>query len=249
MIALLSIKELRKRAGKEGVPQAVLEKDYVLSVALNAIAGAELCKHVVFKGGTALRKVYFKEARFSEDLDFNALDLSKNEVLNNLSEALGSKTLEGIRFEVVEEEETRAGLKASVKYFGPLEYAQRIKFDFSFRENMVDAPVKKPLIDEYNLGVHEVLVLGLEEIFAEKVHALGSRSAPRDLYDTWFLASKGVVVNRKTIDKKFAYYGEAFDKQKTNAFIEKMKINWEKDLRRLVKILPKFEEIASEVKT
>ncbi|HBY57294.1 MAG TPA: hypothetical protein DEG96_05475 [Candidatus Atribacteria bacterium] len=29
-----------------------------------------LCENLVFRGGTALKKIYFPEFRFSEDLDF-----------------------------------------------------------------------------------------------------------------------------------------------------------------------------------
>lgn len=68
---MISLKELKRLAGREGVPQAVVEKDYALSVVLKAIAGSELANGVVFKGGTAIRKAYFREARFSEDLDFS----------------------------------------------------------------------------------------------------------------------------------------------------------------------------------
>ena len=35
----------------------------------------DLAKHVVFKGGAALRKCYFAEYRYSEDLDFSTRDL------------------------------------------------------------------------------------------------------------------------------------------------------------------------------
>lgn len=69
-----------------------------------------------------------------------------------LKEALGGKLIEGITFEKVEEEKTPAGLKASVKYVGPLVHAQRIRFDFSFRENMVEKPERRQLMDLYGLG-------------------------------------------------------------------------------------------------
>jgi uncharacterized protein len=48
-----------------------IEKDYVLSWILQGIAENEsLAKALVFKGGTVLKKAYFKDYRFSEDLDF-----------------------------------------------------------------------------------------------------------------------------------------------------------------------------------
>lgn len=53
---------------------AVLERDYLLSWILAAIGRHETLREVlVFKGGTALKKCYFGDYRFSEDLDFSTL--------------------------------------------------------------------------------------------------------------------------------------------------------------------------------
>ena len=54
MIAMLNLNELKRTAAKEGVPQGTIEKDYVLSVALKAVAESELSKFLVFKGGTVI---------------------------------------------------------------------------------------------------------------------------------------------------------------------------------------------------
>ncbi len=239
--------ELKKIAVKEGVPQAVVEKDLVLSVALKTIATSELGKHVVFKGGTAIRKVYFKEARFSEDLDFNAIGLSRNECLKLLEEALENKSIDGIDFGKVEEEKTAAGLKAAVKSLGPLAYAQRIRFDFNFRENFAQTPSRKALIDAYAIGKAEINVLSIEEIFAEKLHALGSRSAPRDLYDAWFLFENGVKIDQNVLANKFEYYKEKFDANKALVNARKSEPNWIRDLRHLVRNLPDFATIERKV--
>ncbi len=57
-----------------GMAWAVLERDYLLSWILAAIGNHEpLRKKLVFKGGTALKKCYFGNYRFSEDLDFSSL--------------------------------------------------------------------------------------------------------------------------------------------------------------------------------
>ena len=67
--------EIQKIARTAGVRDQQIEKDYVLSWILQGVAMHEkLAKTIVFKGGTALKKVYFKDYRFSEDLDFTLLD-------------------------------------------------------------------------------------------------------------------------------------------------------------------------------
>lgn len=66
------LQEMRKRLG---TPWEVLERDYLLSWLLAGIGRKpELRDTLVFKGGTALRKCYFGDYRFSEDLDFSGLE-------------------------------------------------------------------------------------------------------------------------------------------------------------------------------
>jgi len=54
------------------MPWEVLERDYLLSWILVGISHVPALRDtLVFKGGTALRKSYFDDYRFSEDLDFS----------------------------------------------------------------------------------------------------------------------------------------------------------------------------------
>ena len=57
-----------------GLQSYVVERDYLLSWVLAGISALpELRETLVFKGGTALKKCYFGDYRFSEDLDFSGL--------------------------------------------------------------------------------------------------------------------------------------------------------------------------------
>ena len=63
---------IRNVARDQKVQQYIVEKDYTLSYLLAAIASTDgLGENLVLKGGTALRKLYFSEYRFSEDLDYS----------------------------------------------------------------------------------------------------------------------------------------------------------------------------------
>lgn len=56
-----------------GVPHHTVLKDYALTYILAGIASVpDLAEGMAFKGGTALRKCYFPDYRYSEDLDFSA---------------------------------------------------------------------------------------------------------------------------------------------------------------------------------
>ncbi len=73
--------EIQQKARAVGVRDQQIEKDYILSWILKGIAQHEkLSKIIVFKGGTVLKKIYFEDYRFSEDLDFTLIN---NEISNN----------------------------------------------------------------------------------------------------------------------------------------------------------------------
>ena len=66
------LQEARKRFG---LPWQVLERDYLLSWVLAGIGQVDSLRGtLVFKGGTALKKCYFGDYRFSDDLDFSGLE-------------------------------------------------------------------------------------------------------------------------------------------------------------------------------
>ena len=245
---MLSTLELKRLALREGVPGATVEKDYILSVLLKALANTDLSTKAIFKGGTAIRKVYFKDARFSEDLDFTTLSMDRAECLGILRSTLEGKEYDGVKFGIIEEERTSAGLKAAVKYTGPLNFAQRIRFDFSFRDNLVGKPEQREIIDIYGIGPAKMHVLGIEEVFAEKLHALGSRIAPRDLYDVWFLLGKGVKVDKDLLDRKFAFYNEKFYVKKAMENSKKGEEEWKKDLRQLLRVVPPYATVEAGVR-
>ena len=61
---------LLKEQGGLRIPERVLERDYCLSWFLVGLSRSPLKERLLFKGGTALKKCYFPDYRFSEDLDF-----------------------------------------------------------------------------------------------------------------------------------------------------------------------------------
>lgn len=66
--------EIQSIAAKYKVRDRQIEKDYVISWILYGISRSDfLLKNLAFKGGTVLKKAYFPEYRFSEDLDFSLI--------------------------------------------------------------------------------------------------------------------------------------------------------------------------------
>jgi predicted nucleotidyltransferase component of viral defense system len=76
---MIKPKEIQQKARAFGVRDQQIEKDYIISWILKGIAQHEqLAKAIVFKGGTVLKKIYFEDYRFSEDLDFTLINSGIN---------------------------------------------------------------------------------------------------------------------------------------------------------------------------
>ncbi|MEM7175991.1 MAG: nucleotidyl transferase AbiEii/AbiGii toxin family protein [Chlamydiota bacterium] len=74
----MSLQSLRKRleaiSKEKQLRLDILQQDYLLSWLLVGIfEHPQLKSNLIFKGGTALKKGYFGNYRFSEDLDFSMI--------------------------------------------------------------------------------------------------------------------------------------------------------------------------------
>ncbi len=61
--------EIKVRSSELGVPVSTVEKDYAISWMLYGLWKSKFWRVLAFKGGTCLKKAYFPDYRFSEDLD------------------------------------------------------------------------------------------------------------------------------------------------------------------------------------
>jgi predicted nucleotidyltransferase component of viral defense system len=204
----MRLQETRRRLG---IPWEVLERDYLLSWILAGIAQVEpLREHLVFKGGTALKKCYFREYRFSEDLDFSALPgLPQHDALEaamTLTCKAAARLLdEYAPVEIACERYTETTPHPS----GQEAFTIRARFPWhrhmhtrAMVEVCVDEAVLQPIqrraiVHEYGEELKaDLQVYSLEEIIAEKLRAIlqhietlqqrgWSRSRARDYYDLW----------------------------------------------------------------
>ena len=77
MIPQRNISLLSNRLAKNGgrrIREDVLERDYCLAWFLAGLAESDLKMLLAFKGGTALKRCYFGDYRFSDDLDFTLVE-------------------------------------------------------------------------------------------------------------------------------------------------------------------------------
>ncbi len=85
--------------GGRSIPEAVIERDYVLAWFLIGLAGHPFREVLVLKGGTALRRRWFEDYRFSEDLDFTLTRrITFEKIMAGLNEIFAiAKAVSGLR--------------------------------------------------------------------------------------------------------------------------------------------------------
>lgn len=192
--------ELLEKQKELGLPLSTLEKDYILSLLLWGISQHSfLSEEWIFKGGTCLKKCYFGDYRFSEDLDFTLKQEASIEV-NYIKEKLFScfdTIYENFPVRFPKEDviitpfpdKNGQVLQIKIPYQGPIQTSgslPKVKLDITKEETLIDCPVKMPLIHEYSDKDEcfaEINCYSLYEIFSEKLRALVQRTRPRDLYD------------------------------------------------------------------
>lgn len=238
---------IQKLAAKEKVPIGTIEKDYAVTGILFLISQFPKIDKMVFKGGTALKKVHFNDFRFSEDIDFTCLE----DVSEELHSLLDSKK-DSIDFTVTDiKKETTVGKskKFTVKYNGFKNYPNNVRVDLSLREKVQNEPSNLEVLHNYSkIPPFSIPSMTVEEIMAEKVRAVIYSGAPRHLYDLNYLFAKQISLNPELVRTKIGLYSEDFSIEKFRKSIDEMEIDWIKDLNQLLpQNPPPFNETSSNV--
>jgi predicted nucleotidyltransferase component of viral defense system len=200
---MISQREVQRLAFERHVPERMIELDYILTWMLGALASPKPSPRLIAKGGTALKKLYFADWRYSEDLDFTAAEIVEPDAFKILLTQACHRVRDaaGLETDVGSLEPRRDGgvlrnITAYMNYIGPLQRTRRprqMKVDVTFDEIIVNAPVARPLIRSFSDEPEpplRVAVYPLEEICAEKMRTLLQRTEPRDLYDVWRILSE-----------------------------------------------------------
>ena len=251
--------ELRRCAARWGVDPMVVDLDYSLGWFIAALYRAnQIADRLCFKGGTCLRKCYFADYRFSEDLDFTArVRISPGQLLEWVeraahwaAEADGPDyRASSPRLETVQDEYGSETYQVRVYYRGPLRWGgdpRAIRLDITRWERLVLSPVTRRLIHRYSdeaaLAQAEIACYPLTEILAEKVRAVGGQrrfAISRDIYDIHRLVQSGVRASDVVplLPAKFAARGvdiEALDVEQVAVRRAAFEDDWNRRLRHLI---------------
>ncbi|MBI5489815.1 MAG: nucleotidyl transferase AbiEii/AbiGii toxin family protein [Deltaproteobacteria bacterium] len=215
------------RAGGRRIPEAVLERDYCLAWFLIGLSRSRLRERLAFKGGTALKRCYFGDYRFSEDLDFTLTEeLALEPILRGFNDVCREvQRASGVAFRHarVDRKQHQNSHTFYLAYEGPLPAAspKEVKVDVTIRERLVCDLAPRPVLRGYDEYAdlpegNTIRAYALDEIVVEKVVALTdrARNEPRDLYDIWYLTSKQHVDFAMLVtefDAKLEFHGRTRD--------------------------------------
>ncbi len=163
-------------------------KFFMLQILKDIYSDIELSSILGFKGGTAL--MFFHDLpRFSVDLDFNLLEVDKEEfVYNKIQKIL-----------------TQHGriVDKAMKFYGPI-----IVLDYGAGERNLKVEIsKRQWNDSYvirNLLGINMKVMITSDMFAHKLCALLDRSSitNRDIFDCWFFMKNKIAINSTIVEER-----------------------------------------------
>ncbi len=254
--------EILKKAEAAGVPPDTIDKNWVLGHFLAELYKTTWAKeYLIFKGGTCLKKCYFDDYRFSEDLDFTLINpdfVVTNKLLQSICDEI-TKNI-GIQFSKVKMDPIRwenkqVGYTTHIRFWGANHkknqepptsdrWLTSIKIEIVSYELMVNPPLDRPLFSGYSdAAIFENTLIpcySILEVVSEKFRALLQRSypAPRDYYDLWYLLQQKELINWEEIISTFkqkAKYKNVDFKDYNDFFepeqIRKVKQAWNNSLK------------------
>ena len=204
---MISSNLISKISRQEGISWAIVEKDYFLTLLLDGVSNNWLLKeNLVFKGGTALRKAYFRHYRYSEDLDFTLKTPLNEKDLTNALEFVFAylKKEHNADFNLKSIYNRKWFSDIKIQFTGIKGFKNSITLDIVSDEMLVDAVDGKLFFNPYYQNKFSMLVYSLEEILAEKLRSLMQRTRVRDYYDVWFiLTCDEIGLNMKKVKEIF----------------------------------------------
>ena len=182
--------EILRIAEQEGVPPDTIDKNWVLGHFLAELFRSDWAQqNLIFKGGTCLKKCYFKDYRFSEDLDFTLTnpdfvlsDKPIRTICNNITDKVGI-LLSPEKMQPLVSDNQLCGYKAIIRFWGanhkrnqqptqPQRWLTSIKVEITSYEKVVDMPSFRILLDNFSDSQQftglKIPCYSISEIISEK---------------------------------------------------------------------------------
>ncbi len=207
---MIDYKDLIRLKEKTGIPEETIEKDYLIELLLSYIPVNDYLKScLIFRGGTALKKVFFPQFRYSEDLDFivkpggelKNIQQNMKELLNMINE---SWPVEISWENALYPQRGHLQLFVSYNIVSEIRTAKELKIDIIKDNTILNSEFRKILFTYRDfLRLHRrINTYDLESITAEKIlRIIDVVDEPRDLWDLLYLLKS--EINPELIKKAF----------------------------------------------
>ncbi len=268
---MISGTQIKKIAAARGINPGIIERDYVLSKVLVGLSKQQRFQdNLSFKGGTALKKLFFSEWRYSEDLDFTSVEPMSPIAIMKIFIAAGSVCrkeigldihAQGLNWPSEGDQKYPGYVGLKLNYTGPLAKASGIKnvikVDLTQDEPIIGKTETKRIISIYPDDPEaSIKSYSLEEIMAEKMRSILERGKSRDYFDVWKLLKlyssrmsqpEVTRIFLKKCDHKQLKFNSPEDfvtKKRT----ELARSYWKRGLAHQMKDLPKFDFAMKELR-
>ena len=215
--------EISAQSTSLGVSHADVERDYVFGWLLKGFYENNYLSNVlILKGGNNVRKAYFPDARFSNDLDFSIQDaIDLNAVQREINQTCSIiQGYCGVEFDINRNtltedrsiDEHRFLYKGRIYfkdfYGNPDSIIISIKVDITEFDRLSLPIITRPLIHNYSDGkqcTSQIRCMALEEHIANKLKCLIQRRHSFDLYDIVYAAffQRSIQIDRRLILETF----------------------------------------------
>jgi len=247
--------QVQRLSLKNNVSPEIMEKDYFIELLLFYFSKDNfLYENFVFRGGTALKKVYFPEYRFSEDLDF-VIDSKKEikifqEIIIKILQKISSDYPIKIDKRSIFERD-RLQLFIIYDIIPDIKGIKELKVDI-LKDYYIPKHERKRLLFSYPEFKNKNLILetyALESVVCDKIgRILDVDNEPRDLYDLWYLLKLNLDINiiRKEFKNKYGY--EILISNLLREIVkDDYKKNWENKLIHQMFNLPDFDIVIKDL--
>lgn len=254
---MITYSQIRRLAANQGVSEEIMEKDYIIELILSCFAKDGFFKErLVFRGGTALKKVYFPDYRFSEDLDFLIDEIENLRDCEERIDKLLARVNSEYPFRLNKRMEiTNDRLQFFILYdiFTEIKAVKELKVDI-LKDSFIPSYERRKMLFSYQEFKKEDLSLKtyrLEAVVSDKIsRILDVDNEPRDIYDLWYLLKLEVdtAVIKEELKKRYGY-DIYLPNLLTEVTKETYRINWRIRLEKQILNLSRYEIITEELKS
>lgn len=260
---MIQLLEINHYAGMYQVAAETIEKDYMISWILFCLSKSTLNNYFTFYGGTAIKRMYFEDHRFSEDIDLiTHKTITLEQILTELNCLKYAQEEANILLTINKDNiiKTQSRIQMYINYSGYEEIIgapKEIRIDFAMEMDSYGKVIEKQMIKSYSdlkMQNINIPVMSLNTILANKLSLLLdiTRNEPRDVYDFWFLLNRLEKFDfnfeevRESFKERLCYYPN-FSTLVSRLNASSFKRNWHIRLNKQVSDLSNINIIVGDI--